>query len=60
MSKKISLVDSWKPTADSDTATTDHSCHRTNPRNSAKIDHRGSRAAMALSTAFHCVKFSGF
>lgn len=60
MSQKISPVDSWKPAAGSDTTTTDHSCHTTNPRNSAKIDHRRLRAAMALPFSAHCWAFSGF
>lgn len=60
MSQKISPVESWKPAAGSETTTTDHICQTTNPRNSAKIDHRRLRAAMALPSLAHWVGFSGF
>ncbi len=47
MSQKISPVLRSKPAAGSVTATIDQSCQTTKPRNSAKIDQRRLRRAMA-------------
>ena len=59
MSQKISPVLRSNPAAGSVTATIDHSCQTTNPRNSAKIDQRRLRRAMARPSVAHCTSFSG-
>ena len=59
MSQKISPVPRSNPAFGSVTATIDHSCQTTNPRNSAKIDQRRLRRAMARPSVAHCTSSSG-
>ena len=60
MSQKISPVLRSNPASGSVTATIDHSCHTTKPRNSAKIDQLRLRRAIGRPTVSHWVSSSGF